>query len=203
MSPNRPRRSRRSRPSMADGRSSARSRRKHGRSSGRRGTTRTTPRSRCGRGPGAGRPTRACPISRLADCILETKQDISAFAPRRPLVGHVGDGNFHIIFPVNPDDPRDLAEAERLSTRLAERAISMGGTCIGRTWRRPGKDEVPRARARRSTGRHARDQANAGSRQHHESRQAAALSEPQRHREHRKPFGLTENQTFCASVPLW
>jgi D-lactate dehydrogenase (cytochrome) len=43
----------------------------------------------------------------------------------------VGDGNFHLIFPVNPDDPRDIEEAERLSTRLAERAIAMGGTCSG------------------------------------------------------------------------
>ena len=83
--------------------------------------------------PGSrGWTTDACvPISRLAECIVETKQDISASHLPGPLVGHVGDGNFHIIFPVNPDDPRDIAEAERLSTRLAERAISMGGTCTG------------------------------------------------------------------------
>jgi D-lactate dehydrogenase (cytochrome) len=83
--------------------------------------------------PGSrGWTTDACvPISRLADCIVETKQDISGSHLVGPLVGHVGDGNFHIIFPVNPDDSRDILEAERLSTRLAERAISMGGTCTG------------------------------------------------------------------------
>jgi D-lactate dehydrogenase (cytochrome) len=83
--------------------------------------------------PGSrGWTTDACvPISRLTDCILETKRDISTSHLAGPLVGHVGDGNFHIVFPVNPDDPKDLDEAERLSTRLAERAISMGGTCSG------------------------------------------------------------------------
>jgi D-lactate dehydrogenase (cytochrome) len=76
--------------------------------------------------------TDACvPISRLAECIVETKRDIEDSHLIAALVGHVGDGNFHMIFPVNPDDPRDLAEAERLSERLAERAIAMGGTCSG------------------------------------------------------------------------
>ena len=83
--------------------------------------------------PGSrGWTTDACvPISRLADCILETKADIASSHLVAALVGHVGDGNFHLIFPVNPDDPRDIDEAERLSTRLAERAIEMGGTCSG------------------------------------------------------------------------
>lgn len=83
--------------------------------------------------PGArGWTTDACvPISRLADCIVETKQDIAASSLVGALVGHVGDGNFHIIFPVNPDDPVDLAEAGRLSDRIAERALAMGGTCSG------------------------------------------------------------------------
>ena len=83
--------------------------------------------------PGSrGWTTDACvPISRLADCIVETKEDVAASHLVAALVGHVGDGNFHLIFPVNPDDPRDLEEAERLSARLAERAIAMGGTCSG------------------------------------------------------------------------
>ena len=83
--------------------------------------------------PGSrGWTTDACvPISRLADCIVETKRDIAASHLVAALVGHVGDGNFHMIFPVNPDDPADISEAERLSGRLAERAISMGGTCTG------------------------------------------------------------------------
>jgi D-lactate dehydrogenase (cytochrome) len=83
--------------------------------------------------PGSrGWTTDACvPISRLADCIVETKRDIAASHLVGPLVGHVGDGNFHVIFPVDPDDAKDIAEAERLSGRLAERAIAMGGTCSG------------------------------------------------------------------------
>jgi D-lactate dehydrogenase (cytochrome) len=76
--------------------------------------------------------TDACvPISRLAECIVETKRDIAASPLEAALVGHVGDGNFHMIFPVNPDNPEDLIEAERLSDRLVERALSMGGTCSG------------------------------------------------------------------------
>jgi D-lactate dehydrogenase (cytochrome) len=83
--------------------------------------------------PGSrGWTTDACvPISRLAECIVETKRDVGASHLLAALVGHVGDGNFHLIFPVNSDNPGDLAEAERLSGRLAERAISMGGTCTG------------------------------------------------------------------------
>jgi FAD/FMN-containing dehydrogenases len=83
--------------------------------------------------PGSrGWTTDACvPISRLADCILETKRDLEGSHLVASLVGHAGDGNFHLIFPVNPEDPRDIEEAERLSARLAERAIAMGGTCTG------------------------------------------------------------------------
>jgi D-lactate dehydrogenase (cytochrome) len=83
--------------------------------------------------PGSrGWTTDACvPISRLADCIVETKRDIARSPLVGALVGHAGDGNFHVIFPVNPDDPGELAEAERLSDRIAERALSMGGTCSG------------------------------------------------------------------------
>jgi D-lactate dehydrogenase (cytochrome) len=46
-------------------------------------------------------------------------------------VGHVGDGNFHLIFPIRPDDPAELAEAQRLTDRLVERALRFGGTCTG------------------------------------------------------------------------
>jgi D-lactate dehydrogenase (cytochrome) len=76
--------------------------------------------------------TDACvPISRLAECIVQTKADIAASSLVAALVGHVGDGNFHMIFPVNPDDPAEITEAERLTDRLVERTLAMGGTCSG------------------------------------------------------------------------
>lgn len=83
--------------------------------------------------PGArGWTTDVCvPISRLADCIRETKADLAASSLVGPLVGHAGDGNFHLIFPVHPEDAAEMAEAERLTTRLVERALAMGGTCTG------------------------------------------------------------------------
>ena len=71
------------------------------------------------------------PISRLADCIHATKEDLAGSFLPGPIVGHVGDGNFHIIFPVDPESGKDLAEAQRLTDRLVERALSMGGTCTG------------------------------------------------------------------------
>jgi D-lactate dehydrogenase (cytochrome) len=83
--------------------------------------------------PGArGWTTDACvPISRLADCIHETKADLATSPLVGPLVGHAGDGNFHLIFPVHPEDAVEMAEAERLTGRLVTRALEMGGTCSG------------------------------------------------------------------------
>ena len=71
------------------------------------------------------------PISRLAECILETKQDMKQSTLIAPLVGHVGDGNFHLGFLIMRDDPQELAQAERLSDRLVMRALAMDGTCTG------------------------------------------------------------------------
>jgi D-lactate dehydrogenase (cytochrome) len=71
------------------------------------------------------------PISRLAECISETKQDLAnSFVPA-PLVGHVGDGNFHLSFLIDPSKPEEIAEAARLNERLVHRAIAMDGTCTG------------------------------------------------------------------------
>jgi D-lactate dehydrogenase (cytochrome) len=83
--------------------------------------------------PGArGWTTDVCvPISKLADCIHETKADLATSPLVGPLVGHAGDGNFHLIFPVHPEDPAEMAEAERLTERLVTRALAMGGTCSG------------------------------------------------------------------------
>lgn len=71
------------------------------------------------------------PISRLAECITETQKDLaSSFLPT-PIVGHAGDGNFHVCFVLNPYDPKEMAEAERLNQRLVHRALSLDGTCTG------------------------------------------------------------------------
>ncbi len=71
------------------------------------------------------------PISRLADCIVETQADLDASFIPAPIVGHVGDGNFHLCFVLNMDDPKEVAEANRLNDRLVARALSMDGTCTG------------------------------------------------------------------------
>ena len=83
--------------------------------------------------PGAkGWPTDVCvPISRLAECILETKRDLEANGLLAPLVGHVGDGNFHLVFLVDPDDPDELARAAAANGRLVMRALALDGTCSG------------------------------------------------------------------------
>ena len=71
------------------------------------------------------------PISRLAECITETIADIEKSFLPAPILGHVGDGNFHCAILANADDPREVEEAERLNTRIVERAIAMDGTCTG------------------------------------------------------------------------
>ncbi len=71
------------------------------------------------------------PISRLAECITETIADTAASFLPAPILGHVGDGNFHCAILANADDPREVEEAERLNTRIVERAIAMDGTCTG------------------------------------------------------------------------
>jgi D-lactate dehydrogenase (cytochrome) len=71
------------------------------------------------------------PISRLAECIIETQKDIAASFLPAPIVGHAGDGNFHVGFVIYPNDPMEMAEAERLNERLVYRALSLDGTCTG------------------------------------------------------------------------
>ncbi len=71
------------------------------------------------------------PISRLAECILETQVDIQASGLIAPIVGHVGDGNFHLVLCVDPDDPGEMARAEELNERMVMRALAMDGTCTG------------------------------------------------------------------------
>jgi D-lactate dehydrogenase (cytochrome) len=71
------------------------------------------------------------PISRLAECILQTKEDLRHSFLTAPLVGHAGDGNFHLGFLIMRDNPAEMAEAERLNERLVMRALAMDGTCTG------------------------------------------------------------------------
>ena len=81
---------------------------------------------------GAGFSTDACvPISRLADCILETRADVERSGLVCPIVGHVGDGNFHLLVLFDPHDAGERAKAEALAQRVSLRAIGMGGTCTG------------------------------------------------------------------------
>jgi D-lactate dehydrogenase (cytochrome) len=76
--------------------------------------------------------TDACvPISRLADAIMETKADVDATGLTAPIVGHVGDGNFHLVILFDPQDSAERAQAEGLAARVSRRAIAMGGTCTG------------------------------------------------------------------------
>jgi D-lactate dehydrogenase (cytochrome) len=71
------------------------------------------------------------PISSLAECILWIKAEVAKSFLPAPIVGHVGDGNFHMVFVINRNDPRELAEAERLNTLLVDKALALGGTCTG------------------------------------------------------------------------
>ena len=83
--------------------------------------------------PGSrGMATDVCvPVSRLAECILETRADIDRSGLIAPIVGHVGDGNFHVIFVVNPGDKNEMRLAEEVNERMVLRAIAMDGTCTG------------------------------------------------------------------------
>jgi D-lactate dehydrogenase (cytochrome) len=71
------------------------------------------------------------PISRLAECVLETKKDIEAIGLVAPIVGHVGDGNFHTSPVFDQNDPAERKKVEGFLSRLADRAIAMEGTCTG------------------------------------------------------------------------
>jgi D-lactate dehydrogenase (cytochrome) len=71
------------------------------------------------------------PISRLAECVVETKKDNEGAPFPICLVGHVGDGNFHLIYVLDPASPAELDNARRLNERMVLRALAMGGTCSG------------------------------------------------------------------------
>lgn len=71
------------------------------------------------------------PISRLAECVTDTQADLSAHGLYGPIVGHVGDGNFHVVLYCDRSDPDEVARVKGVYGRLIDRAIAMGGTCTG------------------------------------------------------------------------
>ncbi|MEG8016235.1 FAD-binding oxidoreductase [Sphingomonas sp. 22R3R2A-7] len=83
--------------------------------------------------PGAvGWTTDVCvPISRLPECITATKHDLASASMPATILGHVGDGNFHVIFAMDPNSPDELREVKAINDRLVARALDMDGTCTG------------------------------------------------------------------------
>lgn len=71
------------------------------------------------------------PISKLAQAVEETRADIAKASIPGPILGHMGDGNFHAILLVDPNAPEELEEAKQLSDRMTERALALGGTITG------------------------------------------------------------------------
>lgn len=71
------------------------------------------------------------PISRLAECVTETAKELDQASFPYTIVGHVGDGNFHVLMLLDPDNPKEWEESESLNQRLVQRAIDMDGTCTG------------------------------------------------------------------------
>ena len=71
------------------------------------------------------------PISALAECLLATKADIQENQLTAPIVGHVGDGNFHVCFVLDPDNQAEAARAKAVNDRMIRRALALGGTSTG------------------------------------------------------------------------
>ncbi|MBS1171729.1 MAG: D-lactate dehydrogenase (acceptor: cytochrome) [Proteobacteria bacterium] len=71
------------------------------------------------------------PISRLAQCIRATQEDVAASGLTAPLLGHVGDGNFHLAVLADPDNAQEMAAAQALNEKVVMRALQMEGTCSG------------------------------------------------------------------------
>jgi D-lactate dehydrogenase (cytochrome) len=89
--------------------------------------------AQCGLRPGTyALATDVCvPISRLAECVTETQRDSAESNLVAPIVGHVGDGNFHVGLMVDLDDKQEVARVHAFLERLVERALAMDGTCTG------------------------------------------------------------------------
>lgn len=71
------------------------------------------------------------PITNLAECIRRAKRELESTAIPAPLYGHVGDGNFHLVFPIDPRSDTELAEVQSISRRIVAHALELEGTCTG------------------------------------------------------------------------
>ena len=71
------------------------------------------------------------PISRLADSLIGARKILDRASVPTMILGHVGDGNFHAIFLIDPDNPEEMAECEHLNNEIVRLALSMNGTCTG------------------------------------------------------------------------
>lgn len=71
------------------------------------------------------------PVSKLAQCVTETATELDRASFPYTIVGHVGNGNFHVLMPVDPEDADQWHESERINANLVHRAIAMDGTCTG------------------------------------------------------------------------
>ena len=85
------------------------------------------------------------PISRLAECVHETMEDVKSYIAPVPLLGHVGDGNFHLMFLVDPNKPEETELAKEFNKRLVERALRLEGSCTGEHGIGMGKQDSLRA----------------------------------------------------------
>jgi D-lactate dehydrogenase (cytochrome) len=85
------------------------------------------------RRPGSvGYVTDVCvPITRLAECIAKTKSILAVSNLLASMLGHVGDGNFHVVFPLEPGNKDELVEAQQISDQIVDIALEMDGTCTG------------------------------------------------------------------------
>jgi D-lactate dehydrogenase (cytochrome) len=71
------------------------------------------------------------PISRLAECVTETQREVVERKLVAPIVGHVGDGNFHVLVLFDPASAAERTQADAIARSVSMRAIAMGGTCTG------------------------------------------------------------------------
>ncbi|MHC4875218.1 MAG: FAD-binding oxidoreductase [Planctomycetota bacterium] len=71
------------------------------------------------------------PVSQLAECIRRVKADLQSCSLPAPLFGHVGDGNFHVVFPIMPGNAEELAEARHYGRLIVDHALALNGTCTG------------------------------------------------------------------------